>query len=121
IVAAEEHVAVDSKYEFTGKLVDKYIDYKTVLADYDLDYDLNTKLQTTFEAKDETGNVISSGPVTLAQDGTFAFDVTRLKDGENEVTIFVEDAAGNSADSTFVISYDAPEEPKEKMSRISGI
>ncbi|MBO1911375.1 cell wall-binding repeat-containing protein, partial [Microvirga sp. 3-52] len=65
-------------------------------------------------------------PVNLAQNGTFGFDVTGLQDGNNNVTISVIDAAGNSAEATFVVSYEAPEEPgepedPEKMSRISGI
>ena len=53
--------------------------------------------------------------------------MTGLQDGDNVVTIFVEDAAGNNANATFTVSYEAPEEPeepeepKEKMSRISGI
>ena len=121
IVAAAESVAEDSTYEFTGHLVDKYIDYKSALAEFDLDYDLNTKIETAFEARDMNGNIVSNGPVTLAQDGTFAFEVTGLKDGENNVTIFVEDAAGNESEATYAVSYEAPEEPKEKMSRISGI
>ncbi len=126
IVSAEEHVADDSTYEFTGNLVDKYIEYQTVLEQFGLGYNLNTKLQTTFEAKDEAGNVVSNGPVNLAQNGTFGFDVTGLQDGNNNVTISVIDAAGNSAEATFVVSYEAPEEPgepedPEKMSRISGI
>ncbi|MBO1913714.1 hypothetical protein J4G37_53985, partial [Microvirga sp. 3-52] len=70
IVSAEEHVADDSTYEFTGNLVDKYIEYQTVLEQFGLGYNLNTKLQTTFEAKDEAGNVVSNGPVNLAQNGT---------------------------------------------------
>ena len=87
IVSTEEHTSMNSTYEFTGKLIDKYIDYQAVLDQSGLGYDINTKITTTFKALDESGNVVSSGPVNLSQDGTFAFDVTGLEDGNNEVTI----------------------------------
>ncbi len=121
IVAEEGHVAEDSTYKFTGRLVDKYIEYQKELVKHDLGFNINTKLQTTFEAKDAAGNLVSSGSVNLAQDGTFSFDVTELQDGDNKVTIYVEDAAGNSANAAFTVSYETPEEPKEKISRISGL
>ncbi len=122
IEAAEEHVAEESTYEFTGNIVDKYIEYQVELADYGLGYNLNTKLATTFEAKDADGNVVSSGPVNLAQNGSFAFDVTGLADGDNTVTIFVNDAAGNSAEASYVVSYEEvivdpePEDPEYVVS-----
>ena len=129
IVSEDEHVAEDSTYEFTGNLVDKYIDYQTVLAQNELGYNVNTKLSTTFEAKDEAGNVVSDGDVLLEQDGTFAFDVTGLQDGNNEVLISVEDAAGNTSSASFIVSYEATEEPgepeepenPENLTRIAGL
>ena len=126
IVSAEDHFSEQSTYEFTGNLVDKYIDYQTILAEYNLGYDVNTKLTTTFEAKDAAGNVVSSGPVTLSQNGNFAFDVSGLVEGNNDVTISVADASGNNSEATFVVAYEPGEEPEEpvdpeKMNRISGV
>nr|WP_245698268.1 S8 family serine peptidase [Sporosarcina ureilytica] len=102
IESAEAHVAEESTYAFTGTVIDNYINYSRD----GFGYDVNTKLTTTFEAKDTEGKVISSGPVNLSQDGSFAFDVTGLVDGENIVTIFVNDAAGNSAEASFVVAYE---------------
>lgn len=101
IESAEAHIAEESTYAFTGTVIDNYIKYSRD----GFGYDVNTKLSTTFEAKDAAGNVISSGPVNLAQDGSFAFDVTGLVNGDNTVTIFVDDAAGNSAEASFVVAY----------------
>ena len=57
--------------------------------------------------------------MNLAQNGSFAFDVTGLADGDNTVTIFVNDAAGNSAEASYVVSYEEevivdpdPEDPE---------
>ena len=58
----------------TGKIIDKYVDYQAELVDYGLGYDINTKLNATFEVL-ENSVVKSSGAVKLAQDGTFSFDV----------------------------------------------
>ncbi|WP_249336556.1 S8 family serine peptidase [Sporosarcina sp. Marseille-Q4063] len=118
IESAEEHVATDSTYNFTGSVIDNYIDYSR----NGFGYNVNTKLATTFEAKDADGNVVSSGPVNLAQNGSFAFDVTGLADGDNTVTIFVNDAAGNSAEASYVVSYEEvivdpePEDPEYVVS-----
>ena len=106
INAAEEHIADNTTYEFTGNLVDKYIEYQEELELYGMGYNINTKLATTFEAKNEAGNVVSSGPVNLEQNGSFAFDVSGLADGENTVTISVDDAAGNKAQATYVVLFE---------------
>ncbi|MFC5604824.1 S8 family serine peptidase [Sporosarcina koreensis] len=113
------HVADAPTYTFSGNLVDKYIDYQELLAEYGLGYNLNTKLATTYEAADEAGNIVSSGPVNLAQDGTFTFEVTGLANGVNTVTIFVEDAAGNKSEASFDVVYDAAEEPGEPAQTLS--
>ncbi|WP_432363785.1 S-layer homology domain-containing protein [Sporosarcina sp. UB5] len=108
IQAEETHVVADSTYELSGQVVDMYIEWQQELAKYGLGYDLNTKLATTFEAKDAAGNVVSSGPINLAQDGSFTVEVTGLEYGDNTVTIFVSDAAGNEAEATFNVHYEAP-------------
>ncbi len=84
----------------TGKVIDKYVDYQAELAkeEYDLGYDINTKLKATFEVL-ENNVVKSSGAVKLAQDGSFTFDVGTLSK-ENSVKVKYIDAAGNKAEKT---------------------
>ncbi|WP_438315215.1 S8 family serine peptidase [Sporosarcina sp. FA9] len=104
IKAEETHEAENSTYEFTGQVLDSYIEWQKELSRYvGLGYNVNTKLATTFEVQDEDGNVVSSGPVNLAQDGSFTFNVTGLKDGINTVIIFVNDAAGNKAEYEYTV------------------
>ncbi len=106
IESDDDQVAEDSTYAFSGQVVDKYIEWQEELFLYGLGYNLNTKLTTTFEAKDVDGNVVSSGPVNLAQDGSFTVEVTGLVEGDNTVTIFVNDAAGNKAEKSFVVTLE---------------
>ena len=63
-------------------------------------------MQRHTKQKTLDGNIISSGPVNLAQDGSFAFDVSGLADGDNTVKISVNDAAGNNAEASYVVSYE---------------
>lgn len=84
----------------TGKIIDKYIDYQAELVNYDLGYDVNTKLKATYEVL-ENDTVKSSGPVKLAQDGSFTFDVGTLTKA-NSVKVKYVDAAGNAAEKLLV-------------------
>jgi len=94
----------------TGKIIDKYVDYQAELENYDLGFDLNTKLKTTFEVL-ENEVVKSSGPVKLAQDGTFIFDVGTLDNETDSLKVKYVDAAGNAAE--LVISGEVVEEVVE--------
>lgn len=80
----------------TGKIIDKYVDYQAELVNFGLGYDINTKLNATFEVL-ENSVVKSSGAVTLAQDGTFTFDVGTIKNTDT-VKVKYSDAAGNKAE-----------------------
>ncbi|HJF31987.1 MAG TPA: S8 family serine peptidase, partial [Sporosarcina psychrophila] len=80
----------------TGKIIDKYIDYQAELVNYDLGFDVNTKLKATYEVM-ENDTVKSSGPIKLEQDGSFTFDVGTLTK-ENSVKVKYIDAAGNAAE-----------------------
>ncbi|MBO0589239.1 S8 family serine peptidase [Sporosarcina sp. E16_8] len=84
----------------TGKIIDKYVDYQAELVNYDLGYDINTKIKATFEVM-ENDTVKSSGPVKLEQDGSFTFDVGTLTK-ENSVKVKYVDAAGNAAEKVLV-------------------
>ncbi|WP_293921598.1 S8 family serine peptidase [Metasolibacillus sp.] len=83
-----------------GKVVDKYIDYKALLASYGLNYDVNSKLATLY-AVTRNGEIIEDDLVTLQQDGTFAFDVeASLNEATDSVTMVILDAAGNISEQT---------------------
>ena len=84
----------------TGKIIDKYVDYQAELVNYGLGFDINTKLKATYEVM-ENDTVKSSGPVKLAQDGSFTFDVGTLTK-ENNVKVKYVDAAGNAAEKVLV-------------------
>ncbi|WP_342539168.1 S8 family serine peptidase [Sporosarcina sp. FSL K6-1540] len=84
----------------TGKIIDKYIDYQAELVNYDLGYDVNTKLKASYEVM-ENDTVKSSGPVKLAQDGSFTIDVGTLTK-DNSVKVKYVDAAGNAAEKVLV-------------------
>ena len=66
----------------------------------------NNKL--LMEKMDKNGEVVSSGPVTLEQDGTFVFNVAGLNAETDTVTVFVEDEAGNSAEEVVFVGEAAP-------------
>jgi len=80
----------------TGKIIDNYVDYQAELVNYGLGYDINTKLKATYEVM-ENDTVKSSGPIKLAQDGSFTVDVGTLTK-ENSVKVKYVDAAGNAAE-----------------------
>lgn len=81
----------------TGKIIDKYVDYQAELVNYGLGYDINTKLNATFEVL-ENSVVKSSGDVKLAQDGTFSFDIGTWNKNTDTVKVKYSDAAGNKAE-----------------------
>lgn len=85
----------------TGKIIDKYVDYQAELENYDLGFDLNTKLKATFEVL-ENEEVKSSGPVNLAQDGSFTFDVGTLDNETDSLKVKYVDAAGNAAEQVLI-------------------
>lgn len=81
----------------TGKIIDKYVEYQAELVDYDMGYDINTKLKATFEVI-ENSTVKSSGAVKLATDGTFSFDVGTWNKNTQDIKVKYVDAAGNAAE-----------------------
>lgn len=80
----------------TGQITDKYLEYNEELTSYGLDFDLNEKLHASYiiTQNGEAGQAVS---FELAQDGSFTFPVAELA-GESAVKVFVEDAAGNTAE-----------------------
>ena len=83
----------------TGKIVDKYIEYNTELADYELDYDINSKLSASYEVT-ANGETADAQQIELQQDGSFTFDVASLNKHTESVVVKYEDAAGNKAEQT---------------------
>ena len=96
----------------TGQIVDKYIEYNTELADYGLDYDINTKLSATYEVTNY-GGTADAQPIELQQDGSFTFDVASLNENTESVVVKYEDAAGNNAQQTIYEGDGEPGEPDE--------
>ncbi|HEY4552939.1 MAG TPA: S8 family serine peptidase, partial [Bacillaceae bacterium] len=104
IKSAKDHVAKEATYVFSGTIEDKYIEYQKTLLSYGVGFDVNTKLATRFELKDKDGTSIQSGLVRITQDGNFTITLKDLTEGANSVTIFVNDAAGNTAEKTFPVT-----------------
>ncbi|SEJ63587.1 Peptidase inhibitor I9 [Bhargavaea ginsengi] len=90
----------------TGRVVDKYVDYKNVLVPYGLDYDLNSKLNAKVQVVSGE-EVVATEAVTLGQDGSFLVDLGEKLGAGQAARLIVEDAAGNSAST---VIYTAPEE-----------
>ncbi|MBS4193062.1 S8 family serine peptidase [Bacillus sp. FJAT-49705] len=93
-----------STYEVTGSIKDKFIDFKLLVESvFGDDYDVNDHLTVNYELKDKTGNVVDTKPVTLNQDGSFAFSLTGLTAGENTLKLNVNDIAQNAAEQTVTL------------------
>lgn len=85
----------------TGQIDDAYIAYQAKLVEYELGYDINTKLKATYEVIKEE-EVITSGQVKLEQDGSFNFDVPTLTE-EDSLKVKYEDASGNKAEEVIFV------------------
>lgn len=104
VITTDTVLATDTaSFEFEGQVTDKYIDYNNELVSYELEYDLNSKLDAMFQLKGPDGIVLQNGPITLNQDGSFYLDIPITVRGSNTLTVTVDDAAGNSGSSRFVI------------------
>ncbi|WP_311195571.1 S8 family serine peptidase [Planococcus sp. 107-1] len=77
----------------SGKITDKYIDYYKELTKYGTAFDLNEKLKASYTVT-SGGKEGAAVPIKLSTDGTFSFAVTAGE--KDEITVRVEDAAGNS-------------------------
>ncbi|WP_312471679.1 S8 family serine peptidase [Neobacillus sp.] len=77
----------------TGKVTDKYLDYNQKLAEYGLDYDINTKLFVSYELS-KNGEK-STNKASLKKDGSFTIETAQLNEKTDYVKMFVNDAAGN--------------------------
>ncbi|MEZ7172902.1 S8 family serine peptidase [Sporosarcina sp. OR05] len=91
-----------SEANIIGKVTDKYIEYIEELALYGLDYDLNEKLSASYviTKNDVAGEAV---PFLLNQDGSFDIELPSgtlgLESDNVEVSIIVEDAAGNKGEA----------------------
>ncbi|MHC8514356.1 S8 family serine peptidase [Sporosarcina sp. ITBMC105] len=95
----------------TGAIDDTYIIYQQELVNYNLGYDINTKLHATYEVKNGE-EVVASGPVTLAQDGTYTFELPNLDKAKHTVIVKYEDAAGNKAEA---VIYNAGDQVDDQV------
>lgn len=107
-VVADAQFIGDSMYEFTGQLVDNYILWQEVLAQYDLGYNVNTKLKTSYKVYNEYEEEISGGDIILEQDGSFSFEAVASE--TDKVVIFIDDAAGNSTEQVVFEGTPVPDE-----------
>ncbi|WP_391120097.1 S8 family serine peptidase [Psychrobacillus sp. L3] len=108
IDTAKSHETVKPEYQFNGTVVDDYINFIKALVAIGYKFDVNEKLSVMFKVVNAKGEKIGEGPVTLEQDGKFSLDLTNLTLGENIVTIYVNDAAGNKAEQSFEVAYSEP-------------
>lgn len=75
----------------TGQVTDKYIEYNEELYLYDLQFDLNEKLNASYIAT-VNGQPANAVDFDLQQDGSFTFPITAETDS---IKVVVKDAAGN--------------------------
>ncbi|MEK4627801.1 S8 family serine peptidase [Solibacillus sp. FSL R7-0682] len=95
----------------SGLISDKYIEYNDALAQYGLNYDLNTKLSASYVVT-EDGVPSGAVPITLNQDGSYSFDLSTLNvAAHNVVTVVVQDAAGNNNEVVIFDSATLPANP----------
>lgn len=78
-----------------GRVIDKYIDYNKKLMEFEVPYDLNSKLHASYQLNGEGDTV----PVTLDQNGAFSFPLPGFTEGTDSITLTVIDEAGNKATS----------------------
>ncbi|WP_318618207.1 S8 family serine peptidase [Sporosarcina sp. YIM B06819] len=100
---AESHTTVGPNYTFNGTIVDKYIDFQEPLDEIGFGFDVHEKLFVTYELTNSNGEKVSEGPVNFAQDGAFSLNLSKLTVGDNTVTIYVDDAAGNKAEYDYTV------------------
>ncbi len=86
-----------------GKVTDKYIDYNDVLADYGLDYELNTKLFASYVISKDG---VEEAPVSfeLEEDGSFVIPVAGFNKETDSLKVIVKDVAGNSNEQEILSS-----------------
>jgi glucan-binding YG repeat protein len=110
IVVKTTSAKVEASYsdgKVTGKVTDKYLDYNQTLAEYGLNYDINTKLFASYELS--KNGVKSTNKISLKQDGSFTIETAQLNEKTDYVKMFVKDAAGNKMEQIiFGRDMDAP-------------
>ncbi|MGE8206565.1 S8 family serine peptidase [Heyndrickxia sp. NPDC080065] len=95
----------DTAFEFKGSIKDKFIDFKdTVETVFEEKYDVNDKLTTSYELRDNAGNVLETKPVTLAQDGSFKIPFAGLKAGDYKLKFNISDIGQNTASKEVSVS-----------------
>ncbi|MET3575425.1 S8 family serine peptidase [Bhargavaea ullalensis] len=110
--APEVETSVDGTV-VSGRVIDKYLDYKALLAEYGVTVNLNSKLGGFIEVTDAQGDNISFEMVTFNQDGTFSVDLGAAAESGKKAVMTVADAAGNTTESVVFEKEDAPEEPEQ--------
>ncbi|WOV88057.1 S8 family serine peptidase [Sporosarcina oncorhynchi] len=100
---AESHHTVGPNYTFNGTIVDKYIDFQEPLDEIEYGFDLYKKLFVTYDLTNANGDKVDEGSVNFALDGAFSLNLSKLTVGNNTLTIYVDDAAGNKAEYEYTI------------------
>ncbi|TCZ75471.1 hypothetical protein E0485_17220 [Paenibacillus albiflavus] len=96
-----------SSLQFSGSIDDSYVKFGPVVEEEtDLDYDVNDNLHMKYELSGSNDESISSGQVTLDQDGKFEIALSGLKKGTNKLKLIVDDAAANHAEKVVSISVE---------------
>ncbi|WP_059173533.1 S8 family serine peptidase [Bacillus sp. FJAT-27445] len=104
IVAEDRYSFSGPDYSFNSAIEDSYVNFgPTVEEVFGIDYDVNANLHPKYELTNSTGDLVSSGPITLSQDGAFDLDLKGLTLGENKLKIIVEDEAQNHAEKEIVL------------------
>jgi hypothetical protein len=88
----------------TGKVVDKYVDWKApVEFMFGPGYRVNDYYSTQYEVINKDYKAVKKGSFTVADDGTYSIDLSAYKDEQVWVKIIIVDAAGNSVTNFYSV------------------
>ncbi|WP_409271267.1 S8 family serine peptidase [Neobacillus sp. SCS-31] len=104
IIAEDRYTFSGPDYSFNSAIEDSYVNFgPTVEEVFGIDYDVNANLHASYELTNSNGDLVSSGPITLSQDGAFGLDLKGLTLGENKLKITVDDEAKNHVEKEIVL------------------
>lgn len=97
----------------SGRVIDKYLDFKALVAQYGINLDINSKLGGFIEVTDAQGGFVSVEPFRFGQDGTFTVDLgAAIAAGGTKAELTIADAAGNMMEAVVYEKAEEPEDPE---------
>jgi minor extracellular serine protease Vpr len=103
----QANVKLSVTNSLTGKVVDKYVDWKApVEFMFGPGYIVNDYYTAQYEVINKDYKTVKKGSFTIADDGTYSIDLSAYKDEQVWVKIIIVDAAGNSVTNFYSVVGD---------------